>query len=78
MKKLLPPQRRIDSSLNLLKHLKDTKKLPTVRQIEVAEISSNLENHQHDESTKQKIPNKLFDVNRTTRIAKKLLSMQVS
>lgn len=78
MKKLIPPQRRIDSSLKLLKPLKDTKELPTVCKIEVAEISSNLDNDQRDKSTMHKIPDKLSDVNQTTRIAKKLHSMQVS
>lgn len=73
----MEPQERVDLSLKLLKHPKDTKELPMVRRIEVAEISSNLGNDQRIRPI-QKAPDRIYDINRTTRIAKKMLSVQVS
>lgn len=73
----MQPQERIDLSLKIVKHSEDTKELPKVRQIEVAEISSNLGNDQRIRLI-HKIPDRIYDINRSTRIAKKMLSVQVS
>lgn len=73
----MQPHERIDLSLNLLKHPKVTEELPMVRQIEVAEISSNLGNDQRNKPI-HKIPNRVYDINRTTRMAKRMLAIQVS
>lgn len=78
VKQLMQPQEPNGLLLKLLKRRKDTKKVPMVRQIEVAEISSNLENNSHDKSIPRKMPDRIIDVNRTTRLAKRTLSMQVS
>lgn len=72
-----PHDRRTLKCLKILKYSKDTKELPAVRRINVTEISSNLENDKLNKSILE-IPDRLIDINQTTRIAKKMLSIQVS
>lgn len=77
MKHLRQSQEHTDLSSKVLKHRKDARKLPRIRRIEVAEINADLENEQRNRPTIiQKIPDKKSDIDQTTRIAKKMRSIQ--